>query len=405
MKIQTLTTATLLALTALVSGCDNEDDGKKAEAQGYLLGFRTSTDPTADYIVSKDDLSTGSISATGDGAEQEGWSYFIQAGQTYLALDYDNSIANGYRLQDGELIEVGQFAFERMDLFGKGPNGTAIAIGAPWGGGSYDCKIQIVDGETVSISKSVATPIYSKAYHQGTRLNAWPTAAWIQGSKLFVPFYPLVGESWETPLTDTAYVSVYSYPALEYQSTFKDTRTGPVGYYSSQPCVLEDESGNHYTLSSSSFAAGFTQVTKPSGILKINNGETKFDENYFFNVEALGYRVLAGAYVGNGKVVARVISTELDSEAPAWAAFSVVDAPIHNIAVIDLNAKTLEVVDEIPLHGGQYLTPFLVEDGKVWASITVSASDAFVYQIDPATVTATKGARIEGSEIQAFFKY
>jgi hypothetical protein len=405
MKIQTLTTATLIALTALVSGCDNEDNVNKAGEHGYLLGFRTSTDPTADYIVNKDDLSAGSISATGEGEEQEGWSYYVKAGDTYLTLDYDNSIATGYNLQDGELVEAGQFAFERMDLFGDGLDGKAIAIGAPWGGGTYDCKIQIVDGQTVSISGTVATPIYDKAYHEGTRLNAWPTAAWVQGSKLFVPFYPLVGDSWETPLTDTAYVSVYSYPALEYQSTFKDTRTGPVGYYSSQPCVLEDESGNHYTISSSSLAAGFTQATKPSGILKINNGETKFDENYFFNVEALGYRVLAGAYAGNGKVVARVISTEIDANAPSWAAFSVMTAPIHNIAVIDLNAKTLEIVDEIPLHGGQYLTPFLVEDGKVWASITSSASDAFVYQIDPSTVTATKGARIQGSEIQAFFKY
>ena len=140
-------------------------------------------------------------------------------------------------------------------------------------------------------------------------------------------------------------------------------------------------------------------------ILKINAGETAFDEEYFFNVEETGYRVLGGAYVGDGKVVARVISTERDDVATAWAAFSVMTQPINNIAILDLNAKTLEIVDDVPLHGGQYLTPFLIEEGKVWVSITTSPTDSFLYLVDPATASATKGARIEGSEIQSFFKY
>ncbi|HEY3403591.1 MAG TPA: DUF4374 domain-containing protein [Ohtaekwangia sp.] len=412
MKIYTRRTAFLLALIAAVaSSCSSDNEGKSIPEHGYLLGFRTATDPTADYILYETDLASGTVSARGNGIEQGGWSYYAKAGDTYLALDYDNSIAKGYRFkEDGlGLEEVGEFAFERMDCFGKGLNGTAIAIGAPWGGGSYDCKIQIVDGASVSIANSKTTPIYESFYtndeEETIQLNAWPTATWIKNNKLYVSFYPVIGPTWETPVTDTAYVSVYSYPALEYETTFKDTRTGPVGYYSSQPCVLEDESGDLYTLSSSSFAAGYTQATKPSGILRINSGESEFDEAYFFNVEEEGYRVLGGVYVGNGKVVARVISVTIDNQAPAWAAFSVVDAPIHNIAVLDLEDKTIEIVDEVPLHGGQYLTPFMVENGKVWASITTSATDAFVYEIDPATATAVKGARIDGSEIQTFSKY
>lgn len=412
MKIRTLRAAALIALTAVAGACSNDDEGAKFPEHGYVLGFRTSTDPTADYILYDTDLTSGSVTATGNGIEQAGWSYYAKAGDTYLAIDYTNSIAKGYRFGEDGLVEAGQFAFERMDCFSEDLGGEAVAIGAPWGGGSFDCKIQIVNGETVSISKTKTTPIYTLFYDDEedgqVRLNAWPTAAWVQNNKLYVPFYPVIGDTWETPVTDTAFVSVYSYPGLEYQTTFKDTRTGPIGFYSSQPCVLEDESGNHYTLSSTSLAAGFTQTTKPSGILKINAGETAFDEEYFFNVEEeFGYRVLGGAYVGDGKVVARVISVEIDENPDifgAWASFDVT-LPIHNIAVLDLEEKTFELVDEVPLHGGQYLTPFLIENGKVWASITTSATDAFVYQVDPATATAVKGARIEGSEIQTFYKY
>lgn len=416
MKIDKLKAAVLFAMIIVAGACSDDDattnepetDPETEEPKGgYILGFRTSTEPQADYIVYADSLNGGAISATGTGIEQGGWSYYYKAGDTYLAFDYTNSIATGYRFNDkNELKQAGQFAFERMDLFGDAPDGNAVGIGAPWGGGSYDCKIQIIDGQDVSISKSQTTPIYDKVFYEGTQLNAWPTSTWVDGGKLYVAFYSVLGgEEWLTPSTDTAYVSVYSYPGLQYESTFKDTRTGPIGYYSSQPCVLTDENGDRYTLSSASIAAGFTQSTKPSGILKIRKGTQAFDEDYFFNVEELGYRVMGGAYVGNGIVVARVISAELDATLPPWAAFSVADAPIHNIAVLDLNAKTLKIVEEIPLHGGQYLSPFLIEDGKVWASITSSKSEAFVYQIDPATAKGTKGARIEGSEIQAFFRY
>jgi hypothetical protein len=403
MKMQTLKTAALIVVAAAaIISC--EDSDVKQESKNYLLGFRTSTDPTADYLVFEDSLNEGTISATGRGEEQDGWSYYTKAGDTFIAADYTNSIATGYRLENNVLTQVGRFAFERMDCFGEAEAGKAIVIGAPWGGGSFNCKIMVIDGATVSIAKSVDTPIYT-SYHNDRRMNAWPTATWIEDDKLYVSFYTLFGDTWDTPSTDTTYVSVYSYPQLEYQSTFKDTRTGPIGYYSSQPCVLKDESGNHYAISCSSIAGGFTQSTKPSGVLKINRGQQSFDENYFFNTEELGYRVMGGAYVGNGKVVARVISVEVDNGMETWASFATMQAPIHQMAVLDLNAKTLKIVSDIPLHGGQYLTPFLVEDGKVWASITTSASDSYVYQIDPNTATATKGARIEGSEIQTFFKY
>jgi len=408
MKIQALKAAALIALLAMAATACDSDDSESSKGS-YVLGFRTSADPTADYVLYSDDLSSGTVSATGQGIEQLGWSYYTKVGSDrYMAFDYDNSIATSYQFKDGQLSETGQFAFERADLFSETIAGTnsIICIGAPWGGGSYDCQIQVVDASTASITKAVTTPIY-KSFYDGKQQNAWPTATWIQNSKLYVAFYPLVGDTWFTPNTDTAYVSVYSYPALEYQSTFKDARTGPIGYYASQPCVLEDESGNHYTLSHSSIASGFTQATKPSGILKINAGETKFDANYFFNVEALGYKVMAGAYAGNGKVVARVVSADLDKTFPidSWASFSVTDAPIHNIAVLDLNAKTLKIIDSVPMHGGQYRTPLFVENGKVWASITVDKNNVYLYEIDAATATATKGARIEGSEIQGINKF
>ncbi|HRG88032.1 MAG TPA: DUF4374 domain-containing protein [Chitinophagales bacterium] len=402
-RLNKLSMAAFAVCILLLAGCKKDTGNNPDSPTGYLVGYRTAGTPTADYFVNTSSLDSGVISATGNGVELQGWNYYGKSGNTFFAIDYTNNICKGFEVQNGVLTEKGQFVFERMDCMTEIDENTMLAIGAPWGGGSYDCKIQLVNSSDISIQQSAATPIYVSFDTAGTQLNAWPTHAYIENGKLFIAFYTLVGSTWDTPNTDTAYVSVYSYPGLQYQRTFKDTRTGPIGYYGGSPAMITDEAGNHYSFSTSSKAAGFTQTTKPSGILKVNRGEEQFDPSYFFDIEALGYRILTGTYAGNGKVVARVVSTTVDNTAPAWAAFSVT-APVCNIAVLDLNSKSFNIVSNVPLHGGQYQTPFLLQSGKVYTSVN-DGTEAYVYIVDPSAGTAVKGARIEGSELQSFFKY
>lgn len=404
-------TAIMLPSLALVS-CQKDKENKEEEVipeSGYVLGFRTGTgvdsENDADYVLTASDLLTGNISATGRGIEQTGWCYYGTAGKTYFTFNYDLNECTGYKFSEGKLTEAGKFVFERMDCMNPGGDAnTLVAIGAPWGGGSYDCSIQLISAENISVYKSQKTPIYTSFDSAGTQLNAWPTHSYVQNGKLYVSFYPLNGASWATPLMDTAYVSVYTYPELKFVTTFKDTRTGPIGYYGSQPSIIKDEAGNHYTIATNSKAAGFTQTGKPSGILKINAGAETFADDYFFNVEESGYKVLTAAYAGNGKAVARVISTADDAVATAWAAFSYSGKAICKIAILDLNAKTITIVNDVPAHSGQYQTPFQVEGSTVYMSVNTGVATN-IYAIDSKTATAKKGAEVLGREVQAFFKY
>lgn len=402
----------LLILTVIIvatlSSCEDDSTGSDEVLQKskYVVSLRTqaSDEETADYFLTSDDLMSGEISAVGQGVELIGWNYIFSSSGMHFALGYELNECIGYKDVDGTLVEQGKLAFERMDVVSPIDNEKFLAIGAPWGGGSYDCQLQYVDINNISISKNVKHPIYKsfvfdEEKNENVQLNAWPTFGYVEGDKLFVPFYPLDGVTWETKLTDTASVSIFSYPEIEYIKTIKDTRTSPIGYYASQPCVVEDESGNHYTFSSSSYAAGFTQATKPSGILKINAGTDEFDVDYFFNVEEFGYKVLTAAYAGNDKVVAKVIKVALDTPKSVWAAFRAT-TPLLNVAVLDLKAKTVTIVDDVPLHGGQYETPMLVEDGMVYLSAN-DGIEAYVYRVDASTNSATKGAKIIGNELQS----
>jgi hypothetical protein len=407
----------LLIPATLVISCKEENSVEignsvtdtSATASIYLTALRTlgTNEESADYLLTMNSVQGGTISAVGQGLEQLGWCYPGNAGDTYFSFSYTVNECLGYKItNDGKIVQKGKFQFERVDCINAADENTLIGIGAPWGGGSFNTQIQLIDAEQIKITKSALHPLYTLTWLNNSQkkdtLNCWPTHSFINGGKLFVTFYPLHGTSWATPLTDTAYISIFTYPGLEYIKTIKDTRTSPIGYYGSNPAVLKDENGDFYTISTSSYVAGFSQSTKPSGILRVKKNTDVFDASYFFDVENAGgnYRLLTAAYVGNGKAVARVIKVAADTA--VWAAFNVQN-PICNLVVLDLYNKTVTPITDVPLHGGQYYTPFLVENGKVHVSVN-DGSKAYLYLVDPLSATAVKEAEIKGIEVQALWR-
>jgi hypothetical protein len=379
-------------------------DTVTSSSDSYVVSLRVpgSADESADYLLTSSTLTSGEITAQGKGIEQLGWCYNAQAGNTIFSFSYNGNSCTGYKLNaEGVLEEKGRYAFEAADCFAEGDKNTLVTVGAPWGGGSLDCVIQLIDASTISVKGQKITQIYTVPGPTTDTLNKWPTSVVVRGDKLFLSFYPLGGASWLTPITDTAYVSIYSYPGLDYITTIKDTRMGPIGAYGSQPSMFKDENGDIYAISGVSYSAGYTEVDKNSGILRIKNGETQFDNSYFFDVETLsGYKLIMGAYAGNGKAVCRgVANTETSDD--VWAAYSLTNI-ICKLFVVDLINKTVTEVTDVPAHGGQYNTPFLVEDGKVFASVN-NGTEAYLYAIDPTTATGVKGAKLVGNEIQLMY--
>ena len=88
-------------------------------------------------------------------------------------------------------------------------------------------------------------------------------------------------------------------------SLIKDTRLGNIGSWNAFNGFQLDENGDIIAMSNTSLTNGFSQTNGKSGFLKIRAGETHFDEDYFFDYEALtGYKVAHWLYLGNGKVYA-----------------------------------------------------------------------------------------------------
>jgi hypothetical protein len=392
-----------LALTVfLMSSCTKDDVVPEMVAdKEYTIALQVlgSNNEAADYLVKTDDLVDGVITSTGQGIEQTGWRYFAQVNNSVFSIGYyadNNAIA--YRKNSvGNLVEHGRFVFEKtLDILAPAGNNTLLAMEVPRAG-LNNRILHVIDVDNVSIQRKVETNIYKP---QGDSLVKWPTAMVVRGEKLFISFYPLSPSgNFTTPDVDTAQVAVFSYPGLVFEKVIHDTRTSPIGIYGNASGIITAENGDMYTFSSSSLAGGFTKRTKPSGILRIKNGQTEFDPNYFLNIEEAtqGGKIVYFAPAGNGKAVARIVV----DDSVRWGAFSVRN-PICKLVIIDLEAATVTDVSGVPLHGGQYATPSLIENGKVYLNIT-TATDAHIYEIDPSTATSVKGAVIDGLEAKGIF--
>jgi len=395
----------LFAVAVFAAGCKNDnndpDPGKTDEKSRYVLAVRSygANNQSTDYIVAVDTLNQGTISLKGKGIEQIGYRTSTQVGNRVFSVGFvTDQTCLAYELDpNGTLFEKGKFTFEGQ-IYSAGFMNKDSFLLMEAVHASPNKNIYVIDANDISIKRKIQTTIYQPA---GDPYNKWPAGLFVRDGKLFIPYFHYDSNAGYVN-TDTALVAVYSYPSMQFEKVIKDARTSNIGLYADYNGLVQADNGDFYSVSTASIACGFSnKSTKPSGILRIRKGETEFDPDYFFNVEQAtgGGKLSKLAYVGNGLAVARVVT----SDATAWAGITIRQM-LNKLYVLDLNNKTVKEVAGVPLHGGQYSTSALVENGKVYITIFTLDDGAYVYEIDAATATGKKGARLESAEVSGFFK-
>ena len=400
-----------VAFSLALMACGDDDKVTNPEAttgpteiSGITMAFKTTGGDETEFIITRDDILSGEVSAIGEGIEQTGWRFYYPVGKTLFASGYsdDNQCAGYINDGSGTLAKKGEFIFENaLEMFGhSNDDQTLLAMEIPRAGFA-NRRLHFVDVNTVFVTKIVGTQIFASS---SDSLVAWPTALQVRGDKLFVPFHKLDAAGFfTTPSPDSAFVAVYSYPDVgsEPEKIIADSRTSNIGVNGATTGLIETASGDLYSFSSGAAMAGFSPAsTKPSGILRIRSGSTDFDPDYFFDVEAAtgGGKLFWFDHIGGERAIARIIT----QDGGLWAAFG---REVFNqqLAILDLANQTVTEVANVPLHAKRYSSPVMVEEGKVYVSIE-TASEAHVYQVDIATATATKGARINGKTIKGFYR-
>ncbi len=391
----------IAALLLITTSCGLTDSEPGTDSGAYTVAFTAqgSAGEATDYLFNTPVLDAGTISAEGVGIEQTGWRYMYGLDGTVFSVGYyDDNNAIAYRLDSrGRLAEAGRFVFENtLDVFGRADANTLLAMEVPRIGFA-DRVLHVVDVNSVSIRSKTGLRIWEST---SDSLVAWPTALVVRDGKLFIPFYKIHARGdFSTPQTDTAFVAVYSWPSLQFETYLTDTRTGPLGVYGLFNGLVATENGTLYGYSSASLANGFTTRQKSSGILRIPAGTTAFDPAYHFDVEAVaGGKINFMEYVGEGKALANIVT----DDSVVWGSFSATNE-IHKLVVLDLEARTSTDVAGVPAHGGFYGKPWFVKDGVAYMSVT-TATGAAVYRVDVATAIGTRGATIAGKELKGIYR-
>ncbi|WP_053405405.1 DUF4374 domain-containing protein [Persicobacter sp. CCB-QB2] len=407
MKKQTTFLLSVLSLTAvLLWSCESDETATPdlKEAQ-FVVAVEAATG--TDVLLTVDDLTTGEISPMGQGVEQPAWMTFFSGGDQIIATGYtSDNISTAYNLgADGNLL-TGETLITDQGIYAatSADEEVMLAVGTTRAG-YEDRTIYVIDKNNMAISKRVLTRIDER---QEEGLVAFPTGIYRRGNQVFLSYY-LMGSGEEggipafaTPNSNQARIAVYSYPDLVFEGLITDDRTSDIGVYTAVTAIQETENGDLYTFSTSSNASGFFPTpTNPSGFLRIKAGASDFDEDYFFNFEQAsgGLKINNAIYAGNGKMVVRTIT----DDSGLWAAYGPnTETPICGLAIADLTTKTVTVVNDVPLHGGEWGMAHLVHEGKVYINVSDSRG-GHIYQVDPETATAEKGAHIDGHYAKGIF--
>ncbi|MBE9584276.1 DUF4374 domain-containing protein [Mucilaginibacter sp. JRF] len=381
--------STLAIAAASCSSNDNDNpqpiDGEKV----YTLGLGvTTTEATTNYVLGTNDLMTGTLSLTNNGLLQTGYRDFLSVGSSFFSIGgLGVTDVNVISLDaSGNLTTKSGLTFPNAATDIKDVDGQGKTLLATFASASLvaDAKAEFYTVNVASNSITSTKTVTMRSLYPSNTESWLHTGIVVRGTNAFQTFYPIDPATYATNNTDTAYVAVYNYPDFTLQKVIKDVRTGPAGSFGTRSGIFVTESGDVYTVAHNGY--GYSKSTKEAGILKIANGTTEFDANYYFNTATAtnGGRIVHAMYIGNNKLFAE-IST--GTQASQW-----VDGNLK-FAIVDLSAKTITAVTNSPTFTGDGGRSFaaLYDDGKAYAAATVNGV-CNIYQIDVATATATKGA-------------
>ncbi len=406
---------TLLIGASLLLSCDKDKEQEHSvlsRSKYIIAATPEGSQGVADYLITADDLTKGTVTTKGNGIEQDGtWRYYVTHNNRFYSLLYGQGNPGAVTAYDltaeGSLNKITNFQSETVASFGIVQNDILM----------------------VKISRNV-NDVMANWYRLGTAENHFIGEGTIDqkalankpngeiayfimpkqvGNKVFLPYYTIYGDrakgTFSTAYPDEANIAVYSYPDMRYEKTITTDKISYIGKYFTDGIAL-DERGDAYAFSPSVATRDAKGVefssTKPSAFIRIKNGTTEVDDSYFFNIEvATGgeYYITDQAYTKEGKLLGFFNKK---------AEKSTYKAGTH-LAVVDLYNQKITWIEGLPeastitqLTHRQY---YVSEDKNTVSIGVVTATEgSYVYNIDMATAKATKGLKVEGGKITGISK-
>lgn len=397
----------MLGLGVMFISCDNNsseptpvEGGDTGKTKYVISALPVGSTGIADYLLTAESLTTGTVSTVGNGKEQDGtYRYYMTHKNRFFSLLYGQGnpgAVTTYNLDGtGELNKVSDFQAETVQVFAPVAD-DVLTIKVPRSGNESASFFRI----KADSSKIVGEAQVNIVQLAGNGERAHFTWATQVGDKVYAPYMSIKGVSpdvFGTSFPDSAWVAVLSYPSLKVEKVIKDDRISFIGRYFSNGLAV-DEQGDVYAYSASvATSSGQLTSTKPSAMVRIKAGTTEFDKSYLFDVQKAsgGYNITSQIYAGEGNFILMMTSA---AEKGAYA----VGKRFAAVNVYTQSFKWITGAPEVATITNVTTANYAPKDGKTaYIGITLADGGSYVYQMDAVAGTATRGLKVEGGLITA----
>ena len=444
-RIFTWAMAAALCAAGTLTSCSEDESSNTTESgtSGISRYVIAAQGDDAAYLVTSESLDEGNVTILNNGTETEGGSYWVFYGERYLfSLQYNDGAAgtgssfvlNGLT---GQVAEKNAYTFNRVTTVGTWGNHVITASTNDGSqeqdaAGNYAKYLQfnyldvndgttttgrriaenfLGNGEIVSFAGFVETGgrLYTSVVPMGMShygVNTFPDKVTDpdlvaksdggQGSGAYT-----AGQIPSTQYPDSAFVAIYS--GDSFNETPVIARTGKIGFASGRnrsqyyQTIWAADNGDLYVFSpgygrTATSSADLKKVTGtlPSGVVRIKAGQTQFDPDYYYNLEAQG---TGHPMFRCWHITADYFLLQMYSE----GTMSGKNAPVAELAVFKGESGVLTpVTNGLPAKEdiASLGTPYS-ENGVAYIPVvTTDGSSPALYKIDPVTASATKGLTI-----------
>lgn len=454
--LNSLAATLLLGGSLLISSCSEDDpvgsgnnggngDNPVEATSRYVIA---ATGGDASYLLTAESLDEGTVSARGEGTEVVGGTYWVFYGTDYVfSLAYNRGGAGtgaSYYL-NGSAVPTERYIYEfnRITTYGTwGDNVITVSTGdsretdaeghiaqsllfnylnvndGSQSESSVLAENFLGNGEKVSFAGIVEANgrLYTSVVPMGMShygVGRWPdcitdpdlvaTADGGQGSGSYT-----AGEIPSTQYPDSAFVAIYDGDSFEQTPVI--ARTGKIGYACGRmrsqyyQTIWAADNGDLYVFSpgygrTAVSTSDLKKVTGklPSGVVRIQAGETDFDPDYYVNLEEIGtgHPIYRCWHISDDYFLLQLYRNGAQDMIENGR-----NADTNELAIFKGEEKSIIPVtgfpDDLAGFGGE---PYC-EKGVAYISVTVSGGDmpAF-YRIDAQTGQAVKGLTVEAESI------
>ena len=379
-------------LVSTTISCSSDDDSGSTPVDGksnYALWLQLGSWPnTTQYILGVDDLTTGSVSLVGNGAEvtsKADYGIIAKNGFYYYPSTSSNlGKMTKFEFKNNQLVVVKEVPFtyqNAINCYTWVDDNTLILIGT--NGDATKVLYTVVNATTLEIKNGeLALPALSEgfsAYNQGN--------VEYSNGKLYVAFSNMA--VWPALAKPGMNIAVVNYPSFAVENVIESSiADGNGGSNMWMPTSGTDESGDVYMMF---FADWMTATTSPTKIVRIKKGTSVLDSSYNFNLgSSLGNETGSGLwYIGNGKAVVKYIDSQIVAANPD-ALFTT------KFALINLATNTVIKKLELPADKGSQLQNVITANGKVYIQVNAETSKDYIWEMNTSTGAVTPGVEIIG---------